>query len=133
MGGGMRRMQEVNKKVMDQLNLTADQKKKVDELQKKTQTKMEGLRKEFKPGGDNAGLRDKFMAINQEHRKALMAILNADQKKKYETLMKAEMEKFRQNRGQNGQGGPGQGGARRRNGAGGGAGRPNGGSNGGGL
>lgn len=108
-GGGMRRMQEVQAKILTQLKVTPAQKTKIDALNKKTQAKMQDLRKDFKPGGDMSGIREKFRGLQEEHKKGLKGILTAEQFKKFETMQKAEMAKLRQQRGQGGPGGPGAG------------------------
>ena len=106
--GGMRRLQEVNKKIFAQLGLNADQKKKIEALDKKSAAKMQDLMKDFKPGGDMSGMRDKFRAVREDYNKGLKSILTPAQLKKYEELRKAEMQKMRQQFG----GGRGFGGGR---------------------
>ncbi|MGV3615305.1 MAG: Spy/CpxP family protein refolding chaperone [Fimbriimonas sp.] len=104
-GGGMRRMQEMQAKIFAQLKVTPAQKTKIDALNKKTQAKFQAMMKDFKPGGDREAIRKKFRGVQDEHRKEMDKILTPDQRKKYDTLMKAERAKMRSMRG--GPGGPG--------------------------
>lgn len=112
-GGMMRgpsaRMGKMNAEIYKQLGLTADQKKKVDALDKAHMAKMKALFDSASKGGDRSAMRDKFMKLRDEHEKGLFGILSDAQEKKYKTLRKAAMDKFRKERGgMRGPGGPRQ-------------------------
>jgi len=100
-GGGrmMMRLGETQKKILGQLDLSADQKKKIEALDKKTKTSMEKLMKE---PGDRQAKGPKMREIMQSHREDLNKILTPAQQKKYQELMKAEMQKMRDQRGDRG-------------------------------
>jgi Spy/CpxP family protein refolding chaperone len=104
MGGRMAKMQEG---VLAKLNLTPDQKKKVDALNVKRQAEMEKMFKGGPPAeGDRDKMREKMRESQKAYRKDLDKILKPEQSKKYDELMKAEREKMRSQFG-GGPGGPG--------------------------
>lgn len=102
--GGMRMGQDI----MAKLNLTPDQKKKVDALQKKTGDEMKKVMGDGK--GDRRQMRDKVRPIMESYRKSLMDILTPEQEAKFKKLMEEARAKFRQ--GGAGRPGGAQGGAK---------------------
>lgn len=119
MGGG--RMKEVQTKVLAQLGLTAAQTAKLKALDAETEKKlkalMDGNRGKNQSDASRKEMMDKFRAINEDRKNQFEKILTPAQLKKYESLLKAEMEKMRKEREKNGGNRPGGGG---RGGAGGG-------------
>jgi Spy/CpxP family protein refolding chaperone len=108
--GAMFRMQE---QILAKLNLTADQKKRVTALNKKTEESMKKLRE---APGEMRSKMPKFREIHEGHEKALLQILTAQQRTRYQELLKQERERRMKERQQRqGQGG-GQGGGQRRGG-----------------
>lgn len=101
-GRQMGRMQEVNKKILAQLDLSAEQKEKIKALEEATRAELEKSRPG--PDGDRQQARQKMAEIQRNHREKLMAILTPAQRTKYQELWRAEMEKMRKERG----GKPGQ-------------------------
>jgi len=119
--GGMRRMggarmAQRNKELFAKLNLTADQKKKIEALQKKHQEKMRAtFTQAGGPSADRQALMEKFREMQKGYRAELMKILTPAQEKQYSAAVKEMREKMRKERGQGGPGGapgrrPGQGG-----------------------
>lgn len=108
MRGPGARMGKMNAEIYKQLGLTADQKKKVDALDKSHMAKMKALFDSASKGGERSAMRDKFMKLRDEHEKGLFAILSDAQEKKYKTLRKATMDKMRKERGGMRPGGPRQ-------------------------
>jgi Spy/CpxP family protein refolding chaperone len=100
-GGGMMGGQ----RILDQLNLTAAQKQKVEALQTKMRETMKSMM-QSNPKGDDKAAREKNMAkfksIREQYEKDLMAILTKDQQAKYKALI----EEMRNKRGAGGP--PGQ-------------------------
>ncbi|MBS1705066.1 MAG: hypothetical protein JST40_04270 [Armatimonadetes bacterium] len=86
-GGGMMKMQQ---EIFAKLNLTADQKKKIEALNKKTGDAMRALENK-KP----EERRTAMQKIREDHQNALMKILTPKQQQEYKKLMKEQMEKFR--------------------------------------
>lgn len=122
MGG---RMKEVQTKVLAQLGLSDAQKSKLKALDAETEKKMKALMDANKGKNQSDASRkemmEKFRAINESRKTQFEKILTPAQLKKYESLMKAEMEKMRKEREKNGGNRPGgRGGA----GSGSGAGKP---------
>ncbi|MEZ0327814.1 MAG: hypothetical protein ACAH95_18110 [Fimbriimonas sp.] len=111
-GGRMARMGKMQEEVLAKLNLTADQKKKIEAHNKKMGEKMKTMFESAQknPGADRTEMRKKFMAMREEGDKGMKAILTAEQWKKFETLRKEAREKARKQFG--GPGGPGAGGQR---------------------
>lgn len=114
-GGGRARMQEMQKKIFDQLGLSAAQKTKIDALNKKYMADMEAMRGKQGQGGQPGANREKFQAMRKAHDESIKKVLTAAQLKKYEELRKKQMEEFRkqfgQGRGPGGPGAPAKGGA----------------------
>ena len=109
-GGGMKRMAEMQKKILDQLKLTADQKKKVDALDADTAKKLRAAMESLKPSTpgarpDFSQMREKIQPIRKAREAALAKILTKDQLKKYSELRKKAMDDMRKSFG--GFGGPG--------------------------
>lgn len=101
---------KMNQEFMTKLNLTADQKKKVEALQKSTQEKMRALMGKGGAPGDRQGMREKFKPIMEAHMKAMKEILTPEQEKKLEAMRK-EMRSKRGGPGApGGKGGPPKGG-----------------------
>ncbi|RYG32905.1 hypothetical protein EON81_19540 [bacterium] len=104
MGMPGQRMTKMNEEIYKQLNLTADQKKKVAALDK---SYMEKGKKAFEASkGDFRAMREKTKGMREAHEKALFVILTDPQEKKYKSLRKAQMEKMRKQFGGM-RGGPG--------------------------
>lgn len=100
MGGGLKRMQKMRDDAFAQLNLNADQKKKVKALDDAQAAKIKKMMADAqKPGADRSKMRDSFMAMRKDYQKSLGGILTKDQMKKYDALLKAAREKFRAQRG----------------------------------
>ncbi len=123
-GQGRGRMMQMSKDILEKLNLTKEQKSKIEALNAKTKAAMEKLRgqagKGGEKGGNREGMREKMMEIMKNHREEMMKILTPKQKAEFEKLMKEAMEKWRKEHpgGPGGAGGPGgRGGAPRPGGA----------------
>lgn len=101
--GGMMMRGKMMQEILAKLNLTADQKKKIEALQASTREKIKALRDKNK-GGDMRSMRDQFRPIMEAHQKGMKDILTDAQEKKLEELMK----EARAKRG--GPGGPPKGG-----------------------
>ncbi|CAN5640564.1 hypothetical protein BH11ARM2_BH11ARM2_25230 [soil metagenome] len=82
---------------MKQLNLTADQQKKIEDLEKSHRDKMKAARKANK--GDKTAWGEKAKALRKEHEDALKTILNKDQQKKFKELRKDIAKKYRGDHG----------------------------------
>lgn len=110
MGG---RMKEIQTKVLAQLGLNDAQKSKIKALDADTDKKLKALMDANKGKSQNDASRkammEKFRAINDSRKTQFEKILTPAQLKKYESLMKAEMEKARKEREKNGGGRPGGG------------------------
>lgn len=102
-GQRMQAFAKVHEKVLAELKLTADQKKKVAALDKKRSDEMAAIRKEAE-AGKRDGLRERSQKAMEAYRDGLKKVLTKDQAAKYEKRMKEEMDKLRAERG--GQGGP---------------------------
>jgi len=90
----IKRLAPQNKEILSQLNLTADQQKKIDDLNATTKDKLQKLAAELKASkADKDGARDKVRGAMKDYRTAVEAILNADQKKKYAKLLRDAREK----------------------------------------
>lgn len=104
--GRIAELQKMQAELMAKLNLTPDQKKKVDALTAKRNAKMKSLLTDAqKPGADRQKLMDTARGIRDDYNKELNKILTKDQQKKLVTARKEMMEKFRS------QSGPGRGAA----------------------
>lgn len=101
-GQRMNRLQEINKRVLAQLNLTADQKTKIAALDKKM---TEDVRKLMQDRG-KPETREKMQALMKKHREDMLKVLTPAQRAEYQKLMKAEMDKLRKEREANGQRAP---------------------------
>lgn len=96
-GPNMQRMMQMRKQMMDKLNLTADQKKKVAALDAKMKQQMEAAMKSS--GGDRQKMMQGMRGMRQSYQKDLNAILTADQRKKFEQLMKERRDQMMKERG----------------------------------
>lgn len=108
-GGGVRRMGQFQQKVLDQLNLNANQKSQIKALNDKRMAEMKARRDKMQANGqqvDREKMRAEMKKNQDAYQASLKKILTAQQFAKYEQLMKAEMEKMRkQGGGQPGAGG----------------------------
>lgn len=105
-GGGMFGNPKMFEEVAKKLNLTADQKTKLQKVQKDFQAKMEAMRPKNAKNGERPKLTDdqrkKFMATFEDYQKKVNAILTPAQQKKLKEIREEAMKKFR-----GGPGGPG--------------------------
>lgn len=83
-GFGQGRMRGMSKEFLAKLNLTADQQKKVDALQKSTQTKVQAI---MNTDGDREGKMKKMREVMQGHRDALGKILTKQQQEQLKKMM----------------------------------------------
>lgn len=125
--GGMMMSQrgiEIEKRVLAKLNLTADQKKRIDALNAKQKTEMDKIMAEVRklrdankpaagkpnqnrqPDPKMRALMERMGKLIQSRRTELNKILTPAQRSQYEKLMKDEMEKMRKEREKNGQRAP---------------------------
>ncbi|RYG42681.1 hypothetical protein EON79_18405 [bacterium] len=95
--GDKKRMAELTAEIYAKLNLTAEQKKKIEDMDKAHAAKVKEARKAGKD--DKEGWREKNKALREEHEKGLNAILTTDQQKQYKELRKEAMKKMRKERG----------------------------------
>lgn len=100
-----KRMQEIQKEILAQLNLTADQKKKVEALNKKTADALMALREKQ---GDRQAMRAEMRKINDAHRDEFKSILTKEQHQKYRQLMQQKLKELREKEGKTGKGGNGK-------------------------
>lgn len=97
-GGGMQKARgKIQQDILAQLNLTADQKAKIEALNKKTQEtvkeKMAAADGDRQKGGQ--GMRE----VMKNHQESLMKILTKEQQVKYRELWMAKMKEMREKRG----------------------------------
>ncbi len=94
-GGGGARLFKINKEVLAKIDppLNADQKTKVDALQKSTMASLKDLRAKAKQNTDKTALRDSMKKITTDYRNGLKAILTPAQETSYEKLYKEAVEK----------------------------------------
>lgn len=93
------KMKEIEAKVLAQLKLTDAQKTKIKNLNAKYDKQMADLQKST---ADRETKMKKMRTMMESRRKEFMAILTPEQQKKFDALMKAEMEKLRKEREKNG-------------------------------
>ena len=113
-GGGQGQME---KKIIDQLGLSAAQKKQWEAYAKARGEKMKAMREKMSAGGqkpDRQAMMAQMKKMQEENKASIKKILTPAQFTKFESLMKAEREKFMKERpqGAGGPGGPGGKGAR---------------------
>lgn len=96
-GQGQKKMHEAMKRVLSQLDLSADQKDKIQDLQEKGKAKVQELREKAKTG-DKDKAREEYRAFQKENRESIQKILTREQQEKFKTLMKAEIDKMRKDR-----------------------------------
>lgn len=93
--------EERAKQLTEQLKLTKDQTKKVEEIFKKSQDKMQKIFDSGSGFGD-PDTRDKIMKLRDESNNEVMKLLNDKQKTEYKKILEEQrkrMEERRQNRG----------------------------------
>lgn len=83
--------------LMEKLGLSADQKKKIEALNQKTQAAIKAAVE--KAGGDRAKARDAMRPIMENQRKEMNAILTPAQQEKLKALRKEMIDKFRKENG----------------------------------
>jgi DNA-binding MarR family transcriptional regulator len=101
-------------KIAAALQLTDEQKKKLEDVGREN---MEAMRGAFQPGGDPAGMREKMQEMRKQADAKTLAVLNDEQKKKFEEMKGEPFPNLDALRG--GFGGRGAGGRGGRGGAGG--------------
>jgi Spy/CpxP family protein refolding chaperone len=108
----MRRMADMQKEILGQLNLTNDQKTKIKALDEKLAKDMReawekqrgqaptaGAPAAGAPKGGQRGRGGPTREVMQNHRKELMKVLTPDQRKKYDELWKKKREEMAKERG----------------------------------
>lgn len=110
-GKGMRGLQKLEGQIWEKLSppLTADQKTKLEAINKDMKSAYKGLRDKAQTG-DKEALKAEFMKIQQARREKIMAILTPEQKTSYQALLKDAMDKVKKGAkdgkgGKNGKGG----------------------------
>lgn len=94
-GGGMQRMKEARDKVFAKLNLTANQKQLIADLDKKREAQMKALFEKNKgKEGNRDAMREEFQKMRKSYETSLNKILTPAQQK----TLKEEMDKLRKNR-----------------------------------
>ncbi len=94
---GMERMQEHQLSMMTrQLSLTPDQVTAVQSIDKDTMTQMMALRQDTSVQGP--AKRDQMMKLRDDSRAKIRAVLNNDQKTKYDAMLERERERMDQRR-----------------------------------
>jgi Spy/CpxP family protein refolding chaperone len=84
--GGGRGGQRMMQMLMDSLNLTADQRTKIDSINTAFQARMPAFTPGTPPSDED---RQKRMQLTQERTAAIKAVLTPDQAKKYDDMMAA--------------------------------------------
>jgi len=79
-------MAVTQKDVADQLNLTADQKTKIQEIVSAQQAEMRSMFQGGGGGGDRSAMREKMMAMRKQTDDKIAAVLTDDQKSKWKEL-----------------------------------------------
>jgi Spy/CpxP family protein refolding chaperone len=82
-------MAVTQKEVADQLNLTADQKTKIQEIVAAQQAEMRSAFQGGGGGGDRSAMREKMMAMRKQTDDKIAAVLTDDQKNKWKELVGA--------------------------------------------
>lgn len=102
--GGMMMMRgkKMQEEIFAKLNLTPDQKNKIDALRKATMEKFKALRSKGAASPDKKGMREQARPIFEAYQKGIKDILTDAQEKKMQQLM----EEFRKSRARGGPGGP---------------------------
>jgi Spy/CpxP family protein refolding chaperone len=104
--GGAGMMRRGQDEMFAKLNLTADQKKKVEALNKALQDKVQGMFQKNK-NGDRSAMREQMKPIMEKYQKDLKAILTKAQWDQLEKMRQERREKMRQQFGA-GAGKPGE-------------------------
>lgn len=122
----LEQLQQIRKRVLDQLNLTADQRQKIDALMKKHEQEMQKLRDSLRQsvagqsgqrnragarqGGADTGARQETMAklreLQQQFQTDLQKILSSEQYTRFQQLMRQEMQRLRERMGRPGNANP---------------------------
>jgi periplasmic protein CpxP/Spy len=84
-----------------ELNLTADQKKKITAIYAKTQEEMRGM---ARGGGDQQANREKLQELMRSSREQVRAVLTDEQKKKFDAMPQGRGGDDQRGRGQEGRG-----------------------------
>lgn len=103
MHGGGKHMAKLQAEVLAKLNLTADQKAKIEALNKNTQTEVKTIVTEGQ-GGDRQEIGKKIREVQKNHRESLNKILTPAQQAKFKELMMAKMKELRAKREKDGKG-----------------------------
>ena len=105
--GGLKLIEKFQKEVLAGLNLTSDQQKKIDDLNKATADKIKDLRKSSKDSTDKKALADQRKDLMKSYNESMRSILTPDQFKTYHEQMKAKMQEYRDEQKKNSNGKPG--------------------------
>jgi len=97
-GGGMRGMLKIQHDILEGLNLTPDQDKKVADLNKALADKIQKMRSENKGTDGNKNGNALERKARQEYQKDLQGILTPEQWKSYREQMLAKMKELREKR-----------------------------------
>ena len=84
-------MQKLNEEILAKLDLTDEQKSKLDAHQKEIAGKMKDLRKEAK-GGDKEAVKEKMKAFRKENQSFMKNLLTKDQMRKMQKLRREAMQ-----------------------------------------
>jgi Spy/CpxP family protein refolding chaperone len=99
------RVRGMRSEMMEKLNLTPDQKQKMEALEKSTQTKVQTI---MNSQGDREAKMTKMREVMKEHREGMNKILTKQQQAQLEKMMQEAREKRRkEGKGFGGPGGPG--------------------------
>ncbi|SRR6056297_151032 len=99
-----------DEKVAEQLEITAEQKKEMEEVQDKMRSEMAEKFREARESGDFGAMRDLMPKMQEKTEAAMMEILTAEQKKKFEEMKGEPFEMPENDRGGFGGGRGGAGG-----------------------
>jgi Spy/CpxP family protein refolding chaperone len=91
--------------MLDQLNLTDAQKKKIEAILENANKRMQELRQQM--DAQQGSLREKFTQIREETQKQIEAVLTAEQKAKWQQLRQEMEQRMRERARERGEGGPG--------------------------
>jgi biopolymer transport protein ExbB/TolQ len=84
----------------EELELNADQEKKVYEINLESMKKMGEMREKMRGGGNFEGMREKMAEAREEQNKKMKKILNDDQWTKYEKYLEERRSQMRDRRRQ---------------------------------
>ena len=91
-------MEKINEEIMAKLDLTADQKAKLEAHKKESADKLKDLRKEGK-GGDKAAAKEKMKAFRKENQTFMKTLLTKEQMRKMQMLRKEAIQEREKNEG----------------------------------